>query len=110
MPIEVTARHMNAPQSKQYAHEKAEKLLELFPRLEHVHVVLDVEKHRCKAEVIARGKNHIHIEAEDTNNDGEMAVAIDVAFERAERQLRKLRDKVLDHHRAQEEEGEEPVV
>ena len=109
MPIEVTARHMHAPQAKEYANEKAEKLIELFPRIDHVHVVLAVEKHRCEAEVIIRGKNHIHVEAKETNNDNDMTAAIDVAFDRAERQMRKLRDKVQEH-RVHGDEKVDPTV
>lgn len=95
MSIEVTARHMNAPGAKAYAEEKAVKLQNQFPRVEHVHVVLDVEKHRHKAAFDVQAKNHIRVEAKETNDD--MIAAIDVAVERAEKQLRKLRDKVQEH-------------
>ena len=96
MSIEVTARHMNnAPEAKVYAEEKSEKLMELFPRVEHIHVILDVEKHRQMAEVVVQAKNHIHVEASETSDD--LVNSVDVAFERAERQLRKLREKIQDH-------------
>ena len=95
MSIEVTTRHMNAPGAKEYANEKAEKLVELFPRIEHVHIILDVEKHRYEAEVGVQAKNHIRVEASETSDD--MWASIDVASDRAEKQLRKLRDKVQDH-------------
>ncbi len=95
MSIEVTTRHMNAPRAKDYAREKADKLVEQFPRIEHVHVILDVEKHRYDAEVVVQAKNHIRVEASETHDD--MWVAIDVAVDRAEKQLRKLRDKVQEH-------------
>ena len=95
MSIEVTTRHMNAPGAKGYAHEKAEKLVEQFPRIEHVHMILDVEKHRYEAEVVVQAKNHIRVEASETKDD--MWAAIDVAVDRAEKQLRKLRDKVQEH-------------
>ena len=95
MSIEVTARHMNAPGAKEYAHEKAERLIEQFPRIEHVHMILDVEKHRYEAEVVVQAKNHIRVEASETQDD--MWAAIDTAVDRAEKQLRKLRDKVQEH-------------
>lgn len=96
MPIEITARHMNsAPEAKSYAEEKAQKLMTLFPRVEHVHVIMDVEKHRQQAEVVVQAKNHIRLEASDTSED--LVTSLDMAFERAERQLRKLREKVQDH-------------
>jgi len=95
MSIEITARHMNAPEAKVHANEKAQQLFEEFSRIEHVHVILDTEKHNCKAEFVVRAKNHIHIEASET--DAELIVAIDRAFLHTEKQMRKLRDKVQDH-------------
>lgn len=96
MPIEITARHMDsAPEAKAYAEEKCGKLMDLFPRVEHIHVILDVEKHRQIAEIVVQAKNHIRIEADETSDD--LVNSVDVAFERAEKQLRKLREKVQDH-------------
>ena len=95
MSIEITARHMNAPEAKAHANERAEQLVEEFPRIESIHVILDVEKHRCQAEFVVLAKNHIHIEASETDKD--MTVAIDRAYARSEKQMRKLRDKVQDH-------------
>ncbi len=95
MSIEITARHMNAQEAKSHANERAEQLIEEFPRIESIHVILDVEKHHCKAEFVVRAKNHIHVEASETNK--EMTVAIDGAFDHSEKQLRKLSDKVQEH-------------
>ncbi len=96
MPIEITARHMNsAPEAKTYAEDKCAKLMDLFPRIEHIHVIMDVEKHRQIAEIVVQAKNHIRIEADETSDD--LVNSVDVAFERAEKQLRKLREKVQDH-------------
>lgn len=96
MSIEVTVRHMHgAPEAKSYAESKAERLMELFPRIEHIHVILDVEKHRQEAEILVQAKNHIRVEASETSDD--LVNSVDVAFERAERQLRKLREKIQDH-------------
>jgi len=96
MAIEITARHMNIGEETQdYARGKAEKLIEDFPRVEHVHVILDHEKHRYSAEVVVQGRNHIRIEAEECSDD--VIASLDKAIDRAERQLRKERDKVQDH-------------
>jgi putative sigma-54 modulation protein len=96
MSIEITARHMNIGEETQdYAREKAERLLEDFPRVEHVHVILDHQKHIYVAEVVVQGRNHIRIEAEESSDD--VIASLDKAVERAERQLRKERDKVQDH-------------
>ncbi len=98
MSIEITARHMNIGEELQVAaRTKAEALHSNFPRVEHVHVIMDHQKHMFVAEVVVQGKNHIRLEAEDSSND--MVVSLDRAFDRAEKQLRKERDKVQEHHR-----------
>lgn len=95
MSIKITTRHMNAPAAKEHANERAEQLMAEFSRIESIHIILDVEKHRCQAEFDIRAKNHIHVESSET--DKEMTVAIDRAFIRSEKQFRKLRDKVQEH-------------
>jgi ribosomal subunit interface protein len=96
MSIEVTVRHMHdADDAQALAQEKAQAIKDEFPRVEHVHVILDHEKHRYKAEFFVQAKNHIRVEADDMSDN--MRVAIANAALKAEKQLRKLRDKVLDH-------------
>ena len=96
MPIEITSRHMqNTGDMQKFSKEKAQDLLDEFSRIEHIHVILDQEKHRSSAEVIVQAKNHIRLEAEDSSDN--MHASITSAFLRAEKQLRKLRDKVMDH-------------
>ena len=97
MGIEITRRHSDVPERVQgYAQEKAEALLEEFPRLEHVHVILNMENRDNVAEVVVQGANKIRIEAEGKSEDN-MGPAIDAAMIRAEKQLRKLRDKIQHH-------------
>ena len=95
MSIEVTARHLHATRIKAYATEKAQFLMDEFPRIEHIHVILDAEKHRKRAEVVLQAKDHIRIEADDEQDD--LRAALDKAFDKTERQLRKKREKVQDH-------------
>lgn len=95
MSIEITARHMDVGERVQgYARERAGKLSEEFPTIQHVHVILDAERHLYSAEFIVQVKHH-HVEASDETED--MISSIDSAFEKAERQLRKLRDRVVEH-------------
>ncbi len=99
MSVEVTARHMEAPQVMQnYAREKGDFLLGEFPRLEHVHIILDVEKHRQIASIFVQAKNRIRAESREASDN--MQASIDGAFDKIERQLRRLRDKVQDHSAA----------
>ncbi len=95
MSIEITVRHINASGIQEYAREKGEALAEAFPRIEHVHIILDVEKHRHVAECIVQAKRHVHVEASETSDN--FRTAIDVAVEKAEKQLRKLEDRIQDH-------------
>jgi putative sigma-54 modulation protein len=96
MPIEITARHMKAtPEMQDYARGKGEALMREFSRVEHVHVILDVQKHLYSAEIVVQAKNHIHVESLEATENAR--ASIDGAFEKTERQLRKLRDKVQKH-------------
>lgn len=96
VPVDVTVRHINAGEGLQdYAREKASRLAEEFTRIEHIHVVLDIEKHRHSAELVIQAKNHIHVESLETSDN--MRASIDLAVEKAEKQLRKIRDKIQSH-------------
>lgn len=98
MSVDVTVRHMKKGGSIQtYAKSKAEGIVESFPRVEYVHVVLDTEKHLFMAEVIVQAKNHIRVEASESSD--QLRASIDKAFDRVEKQLRKLRNKVQDKKR-----------
>jgi len=78
-----------------YARNKAEMLVEEFPKVEYVHVILDMEKHRNIAEVFAQSKKHVRVEAKETSDD--MIASIDMAVKKVEKQLRKVSDKAHDH-------------
>ena len=97
MPIEVTIRHQNAvPGIKEYAELRAAKLMEQFPKIESVHVIVDVQRHLYEAEVIVQQKN---LTAVGTKEHADSARAvIDTAAARAEKQLRKTLSKRVDAH------------
>jgi ribosomal subunit interface protein len=93
MPVEVTIRHMQLPEATQaYARARAEELMDSFPRVEHIHVIIDHEKRDCVASMVVQARNHIRLDAEGTAEVPRQA--IDEAVTKAEKQLRKLRDKV----------------
>lgn len=99
MGIEVTARHMKeAEEILAYARERAGTLESQFERIEHIHVILDIEKHRQFAEIFVQAKNHVRMDARETSDN--MRASIDGAVDKMERQLRKLRDRVHDHKAA----------
>lgn len=99
MTVEITARHMEAtPALQEYARRKADGLKSDFPRVESIHVILDVQKHRHIAEVVVQARQRFRSEAAETADN--MKSAIDAAVEKTERQLSRLRDKVQDHKAA----------
>lgn len=96
MQISITGRHMELTDSlREYATSRLEKLNSEFPRLQSAQVVLDVEKHRQMAEIVVHAPNHVVVDAKEETSD--LYASIDGAVDKAEKQLRKIRDKMVDH-------------
>ncbi len=96
MSIDVTARHMKVRQDvSDHAWDVAGNLLEQFPNIEHIHVILDVQKRNKTAEIVVQGKSHLKVEGKESTEN--LITAIDVSAERVERQLRKMRDQKVAH-------------
>lgn len=98
MAIEITGRHMDVSDTmKKYAEDKALALNEAFPRLENIHIIMDIQKFRHLAEVLVQGA-HLRVEAMEASES--MYASLDTAFDKAERQIRRMREKIHDSHRA----------
>jgi len=96
MQVHITGRHVEITDSiREHIYGKVERTLVDFPRVEDVRIVLDLQKREHFAEVLVQGKN-IHVEGKSSSEN--MYTSIDEALEKAEHQLRKLRQKVQDHH------------
>lgn len=97
MNITVTCRHMDMTDAlREHATARVTESLSEFPRVEDVHVILDVQrKIHHVAEVVVRAKNHVHAEATEETTD--MYASIDGAVDKVHRQLRKKRDMIQDH-------------
>lgn len=96
MNIKVTARHFNASEALQArVQEEAERLQKFYPNITDITVILDAEKKNLRrAEFIVNIlHNTITAEAEEEN----MGKALELAIERAERQLKKENEKLKDH-------------
>ena len=97
MSIEVTIRHQDAaPGLKEYAELRAEKLMAQFPKVENIHVIIDVQRHLYEAEVIVQQKNVTAVGAKEHATSAR--AVIDTAAARAEKQLRKSRNKRISEH------------
>src|SRR6266850_5792288 len=100
MNISTTARHCELdPEVRIFAHERLERLLRYFrdPRdLMEAHVVVVAEKYRHSAEItlkLRRGEVVGREQADDPR------AAVELAAERLEHQIRRLKEKRLDRKR-----------
>ncbi len=99
MSIEVTLRHNTANEElKEYAQSRAEKIRMQFPKVDSVHVILDMQRHLFEAEFIVHQKGMTAVGAKE-HSDSFQSV-IDTAAARAEKQLKKLHDKRITVHHA----------
>lgn len=98
MQITISGRHVSVTDAmKAHVESKLSSVLDV-PQLKitSVKVVLDVEKNRCKAEILVNMKNH-NFEADDESHD--MYQSIDAAVAKIDHQISHLIDKLQDHHR-----------
>lgn len=99
MQINITGHHVDLTESLQnYVESKFEKLERHFDNMTNVHVILSVEKLRQKAEAT------IHISGADLYADSEeedMYTAIDLLVDKLDRQVKKHKEKLTDHHRSE---------
>ncbi len=99
MQIDVTGQHIDVtPALRDYVGGKFERLLRHFDKVTNVHVVLRVEKLRqiAEATINVNGAT-LHANAEDED----MYAAIDALADKLDRQIKKHKEKLGDHHRAE---------
>ena len=96
MQVHITGRHVEITDGiRDHIYDKAERTLIDFPRIEDVRIILELQKLQHSAEVLVQGKN-LHVEGKASSEN--MYTSIDQALEKAERQLRKRREKAQEHH------------
>ena len=99
MQLSVTGHHIDiTPALRSYVASKVERLERHFDNVTNVHVVLSVEKVRHKAEAtlhISGGNLFADAESDD------MYAAIDSLADKLDRQIRKHKEKLTDHHRGE---------
>lgn len=99
MAIEITIRHTQHVEGLEaFAREEAEVLLKEFPDLEYVHIILDLEKHRHIAEVIAQARHRTRCQARVVTDN--MRQSIREAADKVARQLGRVRERIHDHKSA----------
>ncbi|HTL48249.1 MAG TPA: ribosome-associated translation inhibitor RaiA [Verrucomicrobiae bacterium] len=82
---------------KEHLYDRMSKLDKYAPKIVETHVVLKKEKYLYHATITLVGKN-LRAFGEGTQKENIYA-AIDQAAERVQKQLKKFRDKIKDHHK-----------
>jgi putative sigma-54 modulation protein len=96
MHINLTGHHIEiTPAIRNYINEKLVRIERHFENATDIHLVLTVEKleHKAEATLNVRG-NRLH--AHSTEPD--MYAAIDAMTDKLDRQVRKHKEKITDHH------------
>ena len=98
MRVNVTGQHVDVtPALRDYVDEKLKRLERHFDHVTNTHVVLSVEKQRKRAEAT------VHVTGATLFADAvdaDMYAAIDALADKLDRQIRKHKGKVTDHHRS----------
>lgn len=97
MNLSVTGHHIEVTDAlRDYVEEKMAKIERHFDGVTDIHVILSVEKVRQQAEAtIDLTGTKIHAEAENSD----MYASIDGLVDKLDRQVRKHKEKLRDHHR-----------
>ena len=99
MQLEITGHHIDVTDSMNaYVREKVGRVTRHVDRVINIHVILEVQKgrHRAEASLHVSG-NHIFAEAQADD----MYSAIDLLADKLDRQIVKHKEKVKDHNRQQ---------
>ncbi len=96
MQISVTGHHIDITDSlRNYVNEKLEKLERHFDKVSNTHVILSIENVKHKAEAT------VHLSGNDIFADcieDDMYAAIDGLVDKLDRQVKKHKEKLKDHH------------
>ncbi|MBS1190670.1 MAG: ribosomal protein / sigma 54 modulation protein [Rhodocyclaceae bacterium] len=102
MNLQISGHHIEVtPALRDYVQNRLDPVVRHFDRVTGVSVILSVEKLQQKAEVT------LHVPGKDIyaeNAADDLYAAIDVLFDKLDRQVQKYKQKVQDHHR-----GDKPV-
>ena len=99
MQINLSGHHLEVtPALRSYVNSKLEKIERHFDSVTNVNVILSVEKQRQKAEAtISVSKANLYADAEHED----MYAAIDALADKLDRQIKRHKEKITDHHRGE---------
>ena len=101
MQIDITGHHIDVtPALRAYVTEKMQKLVRHFDQVISVHVILNVEKleHLAEATVNAGGRTLFA-----TSSASDMYASIDGLIDKLDRQVRRHKDRITNHHHVRPE-------
>ena len=97
MQINLTGNHVDiTPALREYVQAKFARIERHFDHVTDIHVILSVEKQRNKAEAT------VHVTGASLYADAEhedMYAALDLMADKLDRQVKKHKEKLTDHHR-----------
>ena len=109
MDIRFVGKHLAVTEGmKEHLRGKLSKLEKYAPRLVESHVVLKKEKYIFEAEITLLAKN-FHAYGDGRRKENIFA-AIDVAYGRIEKQLKKFREKIKEHHNIKPRDADDELV
>jgi putative sigma-54 modulation protein len=96
MEVTVAGHHVEVTEAlRQYVESKLARLERHFDHLTAIHCILTVEKLQHRAEAIVQlSGGKIHADATEEN----MYAAVDGLIDKLDRQVRKYKEKLTDHH------------
>ncbi len=98
--VDFTDRHEQHPESvKQYAIEKVQKITRFFDGVQRIEIVLDKEHQQHTTEVIVSAAPHLVFVGHATNDS--VTASIDSVVHKLERQVKKAKERLRDHHRGE---------
>lgn len=96
MKITTTARHFeSSPELNEHIEERLRRLKRYFDHILNIDVIMDVEKFRHIVEVNVHVNGH-DFAAKEISED--MFTSVDMAARSLERQIKKFKGKLIDHH------------
>lgn len=105
MELRITGRHLDlTPEIKNYAESAVASLDRFFDRIIDTHLILEVEKHRQRAELTVNVQGHQLVSHAETDD---LYVSIDDVIDKMQRQLKKYNAKIKDYRGMTEDEKKE---
>jgi len=97
MNLQVTGHHVEVtPALREYVETKISPVVQHFDHITKANVILSIEKHQQKAEAT------LHVPGKEIfveNAHEDLYAAIDLMFDKLDRQVQKHKQKLQDHHR-----------